>query len=95
MSIDKKIILVIGATGVQGTHVVNALLAPCEDGTPTPYTVRALTRDLTSKSAQNLSQRSGVECVKGMKPNLRIVICVHRMAIRRFGGGFPCSLEII
>ncbi|KZP13114.1 NAD(P)-binding protein [Athelia psychrophila] len=64
MSTDKKLILVFGATGRQGIHVVDALLAPCDDGTPTPYAVRALTRDTSSEPAQQLSKR-GVECVKG------------------------------
>lgn len=64
VSTDKKVILVIGATGAQGLAVIDALLAPAPDGTPSPYAVRALTRDPTSKRAQLLSDK-GVDCVKG------------------------------
>ncbi|KAH8116911.1 NAD(P)-binding protein [Phellopilus nigrolimitatus] len=60
----KKLILVIGATGAQGIAVIAALLAPGVDGSPSPYAVRALTRDPDSKRAQAL-QEKGVECVKG------------------------------
>ncbi|KAJ7612588.1 NAD-P-binding protein [Roridomyces roridus] len=61
---DKKIILVIGATGAQGKAVVDALLAPTADGNASPYAVRALTRDPNSKHALQLAEQ-GVECVKG------------------------------
>ncbi|KAJ7284200.1 NAD(P)-binding protein [Mycena rebaudengoi] len=44
---QKKLILVIGATGAQGMAVIDGLLADMEDGQPSPYRVRALTRDLT------------------------------------------------
>lgn len=64
MSNTQKLILVIGATGAQGQAVVNALLAPDNQGNPSPYTVRALTRDPASKHALELAAR-GVECVKG------------------------------
>ncbi|KAF7340326.1 NmrA domain-containing protein [Mycena venus] len=60
----KKLILVIGATGAQGQAVVEALLAPDAKGNASPYAVRALTRDPTSKHALELTDR-GVECVKG------------------------------
>jgi uncharacterized protein YbjT (DUF2867 family) len=59
-----KLILVIGATGGQGQAVVDALLAPASDGAASPYTVRALTRDLRSPQALALAAR-GVECVQG------------------------------
>ncbi|PSR99449.1 hypothetical protein PHLCEN_2v4128 [Hermanssonia centrifuga] len=45
MSQNKKLILVIGATGAQGLAVIDALLAPQADGSPSPYAVRALTRN--------------------------------------------------
>ncbi|KAJ7250156.1 NAD-P-binding protein [Mycena haematopus] len=61
---QSKLILVVGATGAQGQAVVDALLAPDANGLPSPYTVRALTRDPSSPSAQALAKR-GVECVKG------------------------------
>ena len=61
---DKKLILVIGATGAQGLAVIDALLAPAANGLSSPYAVRALTRDPDSKRAQELRVK-GVECVKG------------------------------
>ncbi|KAJ7250155.1 NAD(P)-binding protein [Mycena haematopus] len=61
---QSKLILVIGATGAQGQAVIDALLAPDASGKPSPYTVRALTRDPSSQSAQALAKR-GVECIKG------------------------------
>lgn len=64
MSQEKKLILVIGATGAQGIAVIDALLAPAEDGTPSPYAVRALTRDPQSGRAKALTAK-GVQCVKG------------------------------
>ena len=60
----KKLILVIGATGGQGTAVVDKLLAPAEDGSPSPYAVRALTRDPHSRRAKELADK-GVELFKG------------------------------
>ena len=65
MSQQKKIILVIGATGAQGLAVIDALLAPAKDGSPSPYSVRALTRDPESRRAGELSAKAGVEVVKG------------------------------
>lgn len=64
MASEKKLILVLGATGAQGTAVIEKLLAPSDDGLPSPYIVRALTRDPSSKRALELSAK-GVECVKG------------------------------
>ena len=64
MSTQKKLILVIGATGAQGLAVVDALLAPAKDGSPSPYTVRALTRDVHSRRAQGLEAK-GVELFPG------------------------------
>ena len=70
---DKKVILVIGATGAQGKAVVDALLAPCADGTNSPYAVRALTRDPASKHAKELTAL-GVVCVKGEISSIRMHI---------------------
>ncbi|EKM52887.1 uncharacterized protein PHACADRAFT_212085 [Phanerochaete carnosa HHB-10118-sp] len=61
---NKKIVLVIGATGAQGVAVVDALLAASADGSPSPYAVRALTRDPSNSRAQELAAR-GVELFKG------------------------------
>lgn len=59
-----KLILVIGATGAQGIAVIDKLLEPAADGTPSPYAVRALTRDPDSRRALELKAK-GVECVEG------------------------------
>ncbi|KAF9498395.1 hypothetical protein BDN71DRAFT_1428709 [Pleurotus eryngii] len=58
-----KIILVISATGAQGIAVVDALLSPASDGSPSPYSVRALTRYPSSQRAQELAAK-GVECAR-------------------------------
>jgi uncharacterized protein YbjT (DUF2867 family) len=71
-----KLILVLGATGAQGRHVINSLLAGCEDGTPSPYTVRALTRDPQGKHALALREQ-GVEVVKG-RSSFVVYACVWR-----------------
>ncbi|KAF7329376.1 NmrA domain-containing protein [Mycena kentingensis (nom. inval.)] len=60
----KKLILVIGATGAQGLAVIDALLSPSESNTPSPYAVRALTRDVSGKRAKELAAR-GVELIEG------------------------------
>ncbi|KAJ7306888.1 NAD(P)-binding protein [Mycena albidolilacea] len=72
MTLTERLILVIGATGAQGRAVVDALLAPDGQGTESSYTVRALTRDPTSKNAQELTAR-GVECVKGSFTDYAVV----------------------
>ena len=64
-SSPKELILVIGATGAQGTAVIDALLAPASDGNPSPYAVRTLARDPSSASAKSLTAK-GVECFKGV-----------------------------
>ena len=61
---SKKLILVIGATGGQGLAVIDALLKPAADGSPSPYAVRALTRDTKSPRAQLLASK-GVQVVPG------------------------------
>ncbi|KAJ6509081.1 NAD-P-binding protein [Mycena vulgaris] len=71
-NLNKKLILVIGATGAQGKVVVDALLAPDANGNASPYAVRALTRDPTSKHALDLTAQ-GVECVKGSFEDLKTV----------------------
>ena len=68
-SAEKKLILVIGATGAQGLAIIDALLAPKEDGTPSPYAVRGLTRDPNSRRAKELAEK-GVELVEGEKGSL-------------------------
>lgn len=67
METPKKIIFVLGATGAQGGPVVKALLAPSADGTPSPWGVRALTRDKTHRRAKELEEL-GAEIVEGLSP---------------------------
>ena len=61
----KKLILVIGATGAQGIAVIHGLLRSAEDGSPSPYAIRALTRDPQSRRAKDLAAL-GVELFKGV-----------------------------
>ncbi|KAI0954611.1 hypothetical protein AcW1_006447 [Taiwanofungus camphoratus] len=68
LNTTKKLILVIGATGCQGLAVIDRLLEPCEDGSPSPYAIRALTRDPEGKRAKELAAK-GVECMKGFFDN--------------------------
>ena len=74
MTQDKKLVLVIGATGAQGIAVIDALSQPAPDGKPSPYSFRALTRDPQSERAKGLAAR-GVEVVKGKLPILFYRIC--------------------
>ncbi|KAH9975625.1 NAD(P)-binding protein [Russula compacta] len=67
-----KLILVFGATGAQGRHVINSLLSHSEDGSPSPYTVRALTRNPEGKHALALREK-GVQVVKGDTSDLASV----------------------
>lgn len=56
---DKKVIAVVGATGLQGGGLARAILADPYGG----FAVRALTRDATSERAQKLSKQ-GAEVVE-------------------------------
>ena len=62
---DKKLIFLIGATGAQGMPIARELLRPQADGSPSPYALRALTRDPEHRRALELKEL-GVELVKGM-----------------------------
>ena len=64
VSANKKLILIIGGTGVQGFPIIDALLAPSPDGSPSPYAIRALTRDPNHRRTKALAAR-GIELVKG------------------------------
>lgn len=59
-----KVIAVIGATGAQGLPAVRHLLE-AKDGNPSPWKVRALTRDPNHRRAKEL-EALGVELVVGM-----------------------------
>ncbi|KAL4960344.1 NmrA/HSCARG family protein [Aspergillus stella-maris] len=56
---ERKLILVIGGTGAQGTPVVEAL------SSNTHYSVRLLTRDPTSSKAQSLASLPNVSIIQG------------------------------
>ncbi|KAJ7041983.1 NAD-P-binding protein [Mycena alexandri] len=58
-----KLILVIGATGAQGMAAIDGLLES-RGGVPSPYKIRALTRDVNGARAKALEAK-GVECVQG------------------------------
>ena len=55
---DRKVIAVVGATGAQGGGLVRAILADAGG----PFTVRAITRDITSDKARALAA-AGAEVV--------------------------------
>ena len=59
-----KVIAVIGATGAQGLPTVSHLLMPSRNGSPSPWKIRALTRDPTHKRAKRL-EALGVQLVVG------------------------------
>ncbi|KAF8319408.1 NAD(P)-binding protein [Clavulina sp. PMI_390] len=59
-----RVIAVIGATGAQGLPVIEHLLRPQEDGSPSPWKIRALTRNAEHPRAKDLQSR-GVELVQG------------------------------
>ncbi|KAF7293885.1 NmrA domain-containing protein [Mycena chlorophos] len=67
---EKKLILVIGATGAQGLAVIDALLSdtPAES----PYIIRALTRSASNYRAKELAAR-GVELVEGSADDIDAV----------------------
>ncbi|KDQ10138.1 hypothetical protein BOTBODRAFT_190737 [Botryobasidium botryosum FD-172 SS1] len=61
----KKRILVIGGTGAQGLAVIDALLAPSENGTPSPWSVRILTRDPSHARVKKLLENPDVDVSEG------------------------------
>ncbi|KAH9926551.1 NAD(P)-binding protein [Epithele typhae] len=69
----QKLILVIGATGAQGLAVIDKLLEPSQDGTQSPYSVRALTRNPDGARAKELAAR-GVDVVKGAFNDFPVVL---------------------
>ncbi len=73
MSQNKKLILVIGATGAQGLAVIDALLAPQADGSPSPYAVRALTRNPDHHCAQLLAKK-GVQLARGKSYSFSMMV---------------------
>ncbi|KAF8336248.1 uncharacterized protein EI90DRAFT_3152483 [Cantharellus anzutake] len=78
MSSDKKIIAVIGSTGVQGGSVVRSLLA---DGT---FAIRALTRNVNGDAATKL-KAAGVEVVSADLEDVESLKKAFRGAYGVFG----------
>jgi uncharacterized protein YbjT (DUF2867 family) len=68
-----KFILVIGGTGAQGQAVVKALLEPSSDGTPSPYTVRILTRNPDHPKVKAEFNHPNIELVQGSFTDLATV----------------------
>ncbi|EFR01094.1 hscarg protein [Nannizzia gypsea CBS 118893] len=58
---DKKLLVVLGATGKQGGSVINSILG--DEKAASQFAIRGITRDPSKPSAQALTKR-GVECVK-------------------------------
>jgi uncharacterized protein YbjT (DUF2867 family) len=61
--IPTRTILVTGATGKQGSGLIDALLA--ESNSDTPIHIVAVTRDTTSRSAQALASRPNISVIAG------------------------------
>ncbi|KAL9126312.1 MAG: hypothetical protein Q9217_004612 [Psora testacea] len=59
---DQKILVVIGATGVQGGSVIKSVLS--DPKAAATFKLRGITRDVSSPRAKALSEK-GVECVTG------------------------------
>ncbi|KAF8310276.1 NAD(P)-binding protein [Clavulina sp. PMI_390] len=59
-----KIVAVIGATGAQGIPTIKHLLAPSASGAPSPWKVRALTRNPDHRRAKEL-RALGAELIQG------------------------------
>ncbi|KAF7374914.1 NmrA domain-containing protein [Mycena sanguinolenta] len=72
-----KLILVIGATGAQGLAVIDALLAPATNGSPSPYAVRALTRNPAGQRALELRARGSFEDQEAVSKALNGVYGVY------------------
>lgn len=61
MSEDKKLLVVFGATGIQGGSVARAILA--DPAASKQFNIRAVTRDPSKQAAKTLAQH-GAELVK-------------------------------
>ena len=66
---SRKIVVVFGATGVQGGSVIKSILG--DPRTAEEFKIRGITRDPSKPNAQALTKQ-GVECVKvGFKERKR------------------------
>lgn len=77
---SKKVILVTGATGKQGSATIDALIA---DGALNTHTLIAVTRNTESGSAKRLAGR-GVQLVQG---DLNDIPAIFASAKKALGGG--------
>ncbi|KAF8340698.1 uncharacterized protein EI90DRAFT_2906225 [Cantharellus anzutake] len=77
------LIAVIGGTGAQGSPVVKALLSPSKDGSPSPYRVRALTRNPNHRRAKELANL-GAEIVQGSFLDFKVVADLFQGAYGAF-----------
>eukprot|EP00667_Euglena_gracilis_P032009 EG_transcript_47938 len=76
---EKKVIVVLGATGAQGGGLIKAIL-----GDPTStFSVRAVTRDVSSTKAKEL-QRLGAEVVTASLDDKASLVAVLRGAYGAF-----------
>ncbi len=70
---NKHRILVIGGTGAQGRAVVKALLQPSSNGSPSPFAVRILTRDVNNPIVKAELAHPDIELVQGSFTDLDAV----------------------
>ena len=82
MAVDRKLVVVVGATGLQGSGVVNALLRSGR------FSVRGVTRD-TSKPAAKALASKGVEVVKADLIKPASLVKVHAARLARIDHAAP------
>lgn len=80
-SSDKKLLVVFGATGVQGGSVVNSILN--DPKTAATFKVRGITRDTSKPAAQKLQER-GVEVVS---------VCIPFRPWCHFNSNYSCNYD--
>ncbi|OJZ81645.1 hypothetical protein ASPFODRAFT_85161 [Aspergillus luchuensis CBS 106.47] len=95
MSEDKKLLVVFGATGIQGGSVVRAILA--DPAASKQFNIRAVTRNPSKQSAKTLAQQ-GVELMKADledKDSLRLAIkdAYAVFAVTNFWETFDAAAE--
>lgn len=70
---DQKLVVVLGATGVQGGSVIKSLLG--DPKTKSQFKLRGITRDPSKPNAKALAEQ-GVECVTVCDEVLGSLVCV-------------------
>ncbi|GAQ47554.1 hypothetical protein AtubIFM56815_003818 [Aspergillus tubingensis] len=96
MSEDKKLLVVFGATGIQGGSVARAILA--DPVASKQFNIRAITRDPSKQAAKTLAQH-GAELVKADledKDSLRLALkdAYAVFAVTNFWETFDAAAEI-